>query len=209
MTKPLPTKTDWSAAEDCFDACWHVKADDDTRKLIIAQAIASAVITERKACAAICKEVGYDGGGFFSPDGTRICYRAYHPRGDKEIKRYKDLLARQLVEPARMEIFICNVDGTDVRQVGELGSANFCPFFHPSGEKIIFATNHHEEGPRKRNFDLFMVDLDGKNLERVTFHDSFDAFPMFSPDGKSLVWCSNRFAAQKGDTNIFIADWVE
>lgn len=157
----------------------------------------------------VTSALGYDGGGFLSPDGTTICYRAYHPRGDEEIRRYKDLLARQLVEPSHMEIFVCNVDGTDVRQVGELGNANFCPFFHPSGEKIVFATNHHNEGPRKRNFDLFMVDLDGKNLERLTFHDSFDGFPMFSPDGKSLVWCSNRFAARQGDTNVFIADWVE
>ncbi len=157
----------------------------------------------------VTSALGYDGGGFLSPDGTRICYRAYHPTGDEETKRYKDLLARQLVEPSRMEIFVCNVDGTDVRQVAELGNANFCPFFHPSGEKIIFATNHHNEGPRKRNFDLFMVDLDGENLERLTFDDSFDGFPMFSPDGKTLVWCSNRFAAQEGDTNVFIADWIE
>ena len=32
---------------------------------------------------------------------------------------------------------------------------------------------------------------------------------MFSPDGKKLVFASNRNAAQQGDTNVFIADWVE
>jgi Tol biopolymer transport system component len=32
---------------------------------------------------------------------------------------------------------------------------------------------------------------------------------MFSPDGRRLVFASNRRAKTRGDTNIFIADWVE
>ena len=32
---------------------------------------------------------------------------------------------------------------------------------------------------------------------------------MFSPDGKKLVFASNRNGAHRGDTNIFIADWVD
>jgi Tol biopolymer transport system component len=32
---------------------------------------------------------------------------------------------------------------------------------------------------------------------------------MFSPDGTKLVFASNRGAKQQGDTNIFVADWVE
>ncbi len=43
----------------------------------------------------------------------------------------------------------------------------------------------------------------------MTFNDTFDGFPMFSPDGRRLVFASNRNAAPRGDTNVFIADWVE
>jgi Tol biopolymer transport system component len=32
---------------------------------------------------------------------------------------------------------------------------------------------------------------------------------MFSPDGKKLVFASNRNAGKEGDTNVFVADWVE
>jgi Tol biopolymer transport system component len=32
---------------------------------------------------------------------------------------------------------------------------------------------------------------------------------MFSPDGKKLVFASNRNAQKQGDTNVFIADWVD
>ena len=37
----------------------------------------------------------------------------------------------------------------------------------------------------------------------------FDAFPMFSPDGAKLVWASNRHGKVQGETNVFIADWIE
>jgi Tol biopolymer transport system component len=32
---------------------------------------------------------------------------------------------------------------------------------------------------------------------------------MFSPDGRKLVFSSNRGASVEGETNIFIADWVQ
>jgi Tol biopolymer transport system component len=43
----------------------------------------------------------------------------------------------------------------------------------------------------------------------VTTHGEFDGFPMFSPDGSKLVFASNRYGAVEGETNIFVADWVE
>jgi Tol biopolymer transport system component len=65
------------------------------------------------------------------------------------------------------------------------------------------------ENPRVPNFELYMIDLDGQNLERLTFDEAFDGFPIFSPDGSRLLWASNRFSADLGETNVFIADWVE
>ena len=59
----------------------------------------------------------------------------------KEKKEYKDLLAQGLVEPTEMELYICNADGSDLRQLTDLGNANWSPFFHPSGEKILFSSN--------------------------------------------------------------------
>jgi Tol biopolymer transport system component len=65
------------------------------------------------------------------------------------------------------------------------------------------------DDPRGRNFDLYKINTDGTGLERITFNDTFDGFPMFSPDGKKLVFASNRAAKTPGETNVFIADWVE
>ena len=152
--------------------------------------------------------VGYDGGAFYSPDNKMIVYRRSTPGTPAEVARYKDLLSRHLIVPTVFEIWVMNADGTNKRQVTNLAGGSFAPFFTPEGKKIIFCTNYFATDPRKRNFDLALVNLDGTGLERVTYNETFDGFPMFSPDGKKLVFASNRNAAKTGDTNVFIADWV-
>ncbi len=155
----------------------------------------------------ITNELGYDGGAFFSPDGTKLIFRSSRPKTEEEIKEYKDLLAEGLVQPTYMELFICNADGSDLRQLTSLGNANWSPFFLPSGEKILFSSNFEAE--RGFPFNLYMIDLDGKNLERVTHGETFDAFPVFSNDGKKLIFSSNRNNGGTRDTNLFIAEWQD
>ena len=148
---------------------------------------------------------GYDGGAWWSPDGEKIVYRAWHPV-DSALTGYRDLLARRLVRPNRMELWVMNADGSDKRQITRLGGANFAPSWLPDGKRLIFSSNYLR--PRSGNFDLFLVNIDGTGLEQVTTEESFDGFPVFSPGGRSLVWASNRHTAKPGDTNLFIADWV-
>jgi Tol biopolymer transport system component len=151
--------------------------------------------------------LGYDGGAFFSADGTKLVFRASRPKTTAEIKEYKDYLKKDLVAPTNMEIYTCNVDGSNLKQITHLGKANWAPFFSPSGNKIIFSSNHHST--KGYDFQLFMINIDGTSLEQITFESKFNAFPMFSPDGKKLVFSSNRNNNNTRDTNLFIADWIE
>ncbi|HNQ13318.1 MAG TPA: hypothetical protein PKH65_10230 [Bacteroidia bacterium] len=152
-------------------------------------------------------ELGYDGGAFFSPDGSKLLFRSSRPKTEEEINNYKNLLNEGLVQPTNMELYICNADGSDLKQLTNLGKANWAPFFHPSGNKVIFSSNH--KSARGFNFNLFMINLDGTGLEQITFDPVFDAFPMFSFDGKKLIFSSNRNNGGTRDTNLFISDWVE
>lgn len=159
----------------------------------------------------VTDEVGYDGGAFFSHDGEWLVYRTTAFDEDnltEEHQRYQKLLARDLIRPHSMEIMIVRPDGSERQQVTHLGKANWAPYFFPNDDRIIFCSNHHaQEGEGRMAFNLFAIDIDGQNLEQISFDDQFDSFAMFSPDGKYLAFSSNRAGAEKGDTNLFIAEW--
>ena len=155
----------------------------------------------------ITDELGYDGGAFFSSDGTKLIFRSSRPKTEEEISKYKGLLAEGLVEPTNMELYICDADGSNMKQLTNLGNANWSPFFTPDGKKILFSSNFEAE--RGFPFNLYMIDIDGKNLERITHSETFDAFPVFSNDGKYLVFSSNRNNGGGRDTNLFVAEWQD
>jgi TolB protein len=150
---------------------------------------------------------GPDGGPFFSWDGQRVAFRGRLLQAGAELDEYRSLLKEALWRPTSLEIFVMDRTGANLRQVTRLGGANFAPSWHPDGERLIFASNIHD--PKQRNFDLYLVKLDGSGLERITFNETFDGFPMFSPDGKRLVFASNRNAKSEGETNVFLADWIQ
>jgi Tol biopolymer transport system component len=153
----------------------------------------------------ITNQLGYDGGAFFSSDGKKLVFRASRPKTEEEIKTYKDLLAQGLVMPTDMELFTCNADGSNMKQITNLGGANWAPSFTANGQKIIFSSNYKAKG---FHFDLFLCNLDGTGLEQITYDPTFDAFPVFSSNGKKLMWCSMRNNSSGGhDMNVFIADW--
>ena len=154
--------------------------------------------------------LGYDGGAFFSRDSSQIVWRASRPEGE-EAELYRGLLEDGFVEPAALNLYVANIDGSNARQVTDLPGANWAPFFHPSGEQIIFTTNHHSMEQGGRLFDLFLINTDGTGLEQVTYSGTFDAFPMFSFNGTRIAFSSNRNVArtETRDTNVFVAEWVD
>jgi Tol biopolymer transport system component len=127
---------------------------------------------------------GYDGGPFFTPDGSRIIWRRFDEQG---------LLA---------DIWTMNPDGTDQKQITDFGSMSWAPYMHPSGEYIIFSSNKLGF----ENFELFLVDAQGtKEPVRVTYSDGFDGLPVPAPDGRTLAFTSSRSGGGAGQ--LFLAAW--
>ena len=151
--------------------------------------------------------IGYDGGAFYSPDGSKIIWRAHYPEPGPEADDYLALLEQGLIRPGELDIYVMDADGSNQRQVTDVGGASFAPYWHPDGDRILFSSNHHDE--QGRDFDIYMINLDGTGLVRITQADGFDGFPVFSPDGRHLVFASNRNNGGTSDTNVFIAEWVE
>lgn len=152
-------------------------------------------------------EKGYDGGAFFSLDGKKIVFRASRPKTEKDLQDYNELVKDGYVRPTALEIYVMDANGKNMKQLTNFGKASFAPFFHPDGKRIIFSSNINSSNGR--NFDLYMINIDGSGLEQITFNESFDGFPVFTNDGKKLIFGSNRFGKNNGDTNIFVADWID
>ncbi|MCZ6766365.1 MAG: M28 family peptidase [bacterium] len=126
---------------------------------------------------------GYDGGPFFSPDGSRIIWRHFDESG---------LLA---------DIYTMLPDGSGRRRLTDFDAMNWAPYFHPTGQYVIFTSNKHGFD----NFELFIVDAHGtKEPVRITTTDGFDGLPAFSPDGTKLAWTSIRGG---GAAQLFLAGW--
>ena len=151
--------------------------------------------------------VGYDGGAYFSPDGSKLIWRASRPAPGQEEQDYKDLLAQGLVRPTKMELWTANADGSGAYQLTDFGKASFAPYIAPDEKTVVFASNKLD--PKGRAFEIWKMNLDGSGLEQVTHDPSgFNAFPMFSRDGKKLVFSSNRNGSVPHETNVFVAEWV-
>ncbi len=127
---------------------------------------------------------GYDGGPFFTPDGTRIVWRRFDEEG---------LLA---------DIWTMRPDGSDARQITDFHSMSWAPYPHPSGDYLFFASNKLGF----TNFEIFIVDIEGRRQPvRVTYTDGFDGLPVPSPEGEKLAWTSNRGGGE--GAQLYLAEW--
>jgi len=122
-------------------------------------------------------------------------------------------MANNRIVAVPLDIWVMKADGSDKKRLTDNGATNWAPSWHPDNRRIIFSSNmddwHEDHQAFGHNFELYLINEDGTGLERVTNCPEFDGFPMFSPDGKYLAFASNRYNRQEGDTNIFVAEWVE
>lgn len=125
----------------------------------------------------------YNGGPFFSPDGSKIVFRADRDR--------KDLL----------QLYLFDLKSGKERQLTDNEAVNWAPYWHPDGDKIAFTTSLHGH----HRYEIYLLYLDSGALHRITDHPGFDGLPVFSNDGKQLLWTSKRSDDQT--CQIFIADF--
>jgi TolB protein len=155
------------------------------------------------------------GEGYFSPDGRSIIFQAvphvppatfHHPRPDED----------------GYQIYMAELgDDAPIRMVSTGKGRCTCPYFHPDGRSILFASTHlspsiEAEPPRgpaysrtaryrwefPDSMDIFTAGLDGKGLKRLTDTPGYDAEASYSADGKRIVFTSFR----DGDGEIYIMD---
>lgn len=152
------------------------------------------------------------GEGYFSPDGKTIIYQAIR----REYPFY--------------QIYTQPLDGDRPKLISTGRGRTTCSFFHPSGERLLFASSHldpnlyeteekvrqQEEEDRKtgtrrryswpfdRHMDIYEADLNGKILRRLTDQAGYAAEGAYSADGKLIAYCHDDGSVEKPDPNIWV-----
>lgn len=104
----------------------------------------------------------------FGPDGVRV---AFTRSGN-----------------GRSDIYIVNIDGSDLRCLTAGTGENFSPSFSPDGTRIVFVRD--PDGHQERH-DSYVTDLVSGEQRQLT-HTKQETEPQFSPDGSRILFQSFR-----------------
>jgi Tol biopolymer transport system component len=120
-------------------------------------------------------EVGYT----VSPDGTMVAYTSPDDTGTSQV-------------------FIANLDGTDVQQVTHDRDGAAFPDWSPDGSAIAYTTRAYYPSGDVDKGNIFVLDLATGETSQVTNEKPTTeslappGFPQFSPDGASIIYEVNR-----------------
>ena len=105
--------------------------------------------------------------------------------------------ARHIAFIYAADLWVCDLDGGNVRRLtGDLGRESN-PAFSPDGASIAFSAQY--EG----NTDVYIVPVAGGVPRRLTWHPGADLVQGFTPDGKSVVFTSGRASYTNRYTQLF------
>ncbi|MHB8417734.1 MAG: TolB family protein [Myxococcales bacterium] len=128
----------------------------------------------------------------FAPDGHSLAWA--HPVQTETGGRAPTILS------------IGSADGPP-GDLGPPGQSDLHPAWFPGGKALAFTSNADDAAGR--DMDLFRIGGDGQDLERLTFAAGADLWPAVSPDGRRIAWVSERNAAEPGERDVLVAEWLE
>ena len=136
----------------------------------------------------LTKAPGYDAEGAYSPDGKKVVFgsnRLGYSAADKLSE--KDLEWFKLNPSFLMDIFIMDVDGSNLKQLTSEPGYDGGPFFNADGSKICWR-RFNREGDQA---EVYTMNVDGSDQKQLTALGAMSWAPYFHPSGEYLVFGTN------------------
>ena len=143
--------------------------------------------------------LGYDAEASFSPDGSKILFASNrHGYTDDLTDKEKKQLD---FDPSYFcELYIMDIDGSNLRRLTDNPGYDGGPFFSPDGERVIW----RRFTPDGHQADVYTMKLDGTDLRKITSFESMSWAPYYHPSGEYIAFASNKYGY--GNFEVFIVD---
>lgn len=143
---------------------------------------------------ALTSDLNVSGTPEWSPDGKQI---AFVVNGD------------YVGQDQTSEIYTINADGSDLRQVTQMGGVILDPKWSPDGKQLVFYESElgaFDSGSKGGLLnEVFRINSDGSDLVDLTQNAGLDIEPSWSPDGKWITFASTRkWESENARSGIFI-----
>ena len=142
---------------------------------------------------------GKNAEAYFSFDGDRLIFQSTRDPDGSELRDC-------------YQMYIMNLDGTDIHRVSTGYGGTTCGYFFPGGRRVLYSSTHGadlkcppkpERSARYRwaldDYDIFSVRLDGREMQRMTQTPGYDAEATIAPNGRKIVFTSVR----DGDLDLY------
>lgn len=147
----------------------------------------------------LTKEKGYDAEASFSPDGTKIVFASNRDGYSKKLNE-KDQKQLEFDPSYFCDLYIMNVDGSNLKRLTTSPGYDGGPFFSPDGKKVIW----RRFTPDGHQADVHTINIDGTDERQITSFESMSWAPYFHPSGEYIAFASNKYGY--GNFEVFIVD---
>lgn len=92
------------------------------------------------------------------------------------------------------DIYVIDIDGSNLLQLTDNGDFDFDPGWSPDGNRIVYASSADGDS------EIMIMNADGSDPVQLTENDDRDADPVWSPDGQWIAFSSDR----DGDFDLYV-----
>jgi dipeptidyl aminopeptidase/acylaminoacyl peptidase len=127
-------------------------------------------------------------------DPMVITRYSYKPTASEGLTRFND--------NRRLHVFVVDVASRRVRQLTNGNYYEHSIDWSPSGESILFVSNHSPDPDRVFNYDIFAVDAASGAVRQLTRTASAEYQPVWSPDGKTIAFLGTKRSLTSSETTM-------
>jgi len=132
-------------------------------------------------------------GSFISPnlcyDAERVAFAYVECTGDRRHRYHTDLTQGHWHEGRTFNIFTCNIDGSDLRQITDGTWNDFDPCWLPNGRMAFISERrggYLRCGRECPTYTLFDMNPDGSLIRCLSYHETNEWNPSVTNDGRIL-----------------------